>query len=82
MRSVSSLQSDELRSKMRKVDRNHPPEPVARPLACPTCGSRDLTTASTVVTVETYWRCVACGEIWNVARHGASRYQSSGAFRR
>jgi transposase-like protein len=42
----------------------------AVPTACPTCKSVDVTTtAGKAVTPESYWRCVACGEMWNHARH-------------
>ena len=46
-------------------------EPKA-PSACPACGSRDMTTTSKAVTVESYWRCVSCGEVWNQTRREAS----------
>jgi transposase-like protein len=38
------------------------------PAACPACGANDVTTTSKTVSAETYWRCVSCGEVWNVAR--------------
>jgi hypothetical protein len=41
------------------------------PATCPSCGSRDLTTVSKTVDVTTYWRCVTCGEVWNVSRREA-----------
>jgi transposase-like protein len=45
------------------------------PTHCPTCRSQDLKTTSKVINAETYWRCVACGEVWNVARlRTGSRY--------
>ncbi len=50
--------------------------------ACPACRSADVTTASKVVTVETYWRCVTCGEVWNVMRRESSRDMPSGSWRR
>ena len=44
------------------------------PLACPTCKSADVTTtAGKTITPESYWRCVACGEMWNHARHRPER---------
>lgn len=53
------------------------------PSNCPTCGSQDLKTTSKVVNVETYWRCAACGEVWNVGRlRAASRYVTGRAFGR
>ncbi len=48
-------------------DRSAEPEPD-RPIACPACKSPDITTASKAITAATYWRCVACGELWNVGR--------------
>jgi hypothetical protein len=36
--------------------------------SCPFCHSPRVTTASKTVTDSTYWRCAACGEIWNPAR--------------
>jgi len=38
------------------------------PKACPFCKSPDVTTTSKQVNVSTYWRCSACGEIWNPGR--------------
>jgi transposase-like protein len=48
---------------------------AATPSHCPTCRSQDLKTTSKVVTSASYWRCGACGEVWNVGRlRAASRY--------
>ncbi|HSL23207.1 MAG TPA: hypothetical protein VK886_16880 [Vicinamibacterales bacterium] len=44
---------------------------ATRPAACPACGSKNLTTTSKAITVASYWRCVACGEIWNAERLGS-----------
>lgn len=57
-------------------------EPMAAPTACPACRSSEVTTTSKVVSSETYWRCVRCGEIWNVARREANQTTAFGAFRR
>ena len=35
---------------------------------CPFCRSGQVTTASKAITEATYWRCQACGQIWNPAR--------------
>lgn len=43
-------------------------EPVTAPKTCPFCSSSDLKTTSKDVNVSTYWRCTACGQIWNVGR--------------
>jgi len=47
-------------------------EVIVAPKACPFCNSVDVTTTSKTVTVSTYWRYGACGQIWNVGRvqHG------------
>ena len=45
------------------------PKPdVATPAFCPVCLSKDLSTVSKVINESTYWRCTACGEIWNPGR--------------
>ena len=41
---------------------------IVAPKACPFCNSVDVTTTSKAVNVSTYWRCTACGQIWNVGR--------------
>jgi len=52
------------------------------PAACPVCGASDLTTTSKTVTSETYWRCVPCGEVWNVARRESSSALGFGGWNR
>lgn len=53
------------------------------PAHCPTCHSQDVTTASKVVDAATYWRCGACGDVWNVGRRlDASRYSHVRGFGR
>jgi transposase-like protein len=48
---------------------------ATRPKQCPSCRSQDLTTTGKVVNADSYWRCCACGEVWNVGRQRtASRY--------
>ena len=39
-----------------------------RPAACPFCKSKAVGTLAKEITIATYWRCQACGEIWNTAR--------------
>ena len=39
-----------------------------RPEACPFCGSKGIGTLAKQITSTTYWRCQACGEMWNVAQ--------------
>ena len=41
---------------------------IAAPSHCPTCRSQNVSTVSKVVTAATYWRCGACGDVWNVGR--------------
>lgn len=51
---------------------------IPRPDRCPACRSDDLTTTSKVQNEEAYWRCLACGEVWNIGRLKAgSRYNSA-----
>jgi predicted Zn finger-like uncharacterized protein len=48
------------------------PEPAESdanaPTKCPACQSAALTTASKSPDRESYWRCTACGEVWNPSR--------------
>jgi ribosomal protein L37AE/L43A len=43
-------------------------EPVRRPDSCPFCQSGAVGTLAKVITASTYWRCQACGEVWNLGR--------------
>ena len=43
-------------------------EAILAPKACPFCDSADVTTTCKSVNVSTYWRCTACGQIWNFDR--------------
>jgi len=55
-------------------------EPVAAPTTCPFCRSSRIMTASEKVDASTYWRCEACGELWNLGRvrpSSRSRYERS-----
>lgn len=38
------------------------------PTACPACRSPSVTTTAKHPDATTYWRCEACGEVWNVSR--------------
>jgi hypothetical protein len=51
--------------------------PVLKPEACPACGSRAVGTLAKVITVDTYWRCQGCGEIWNPARVSRANHRPS-----
>ena len=39
-----------------------------RPERCPFCGSKAVSALAKKTTTTTYWRCQACGEMWNVAQ--------------
>jgi ribosomal protein L37AE/L43A len=36
-----------------------------RPTNCPDCGSRAVGTLAKIITPDTFWRCAACGIVWN-----------------
>jgi formate dehydrogenase maturation protein FdhE len=44
------------------------PAPPAAPTACPFCTSPQIAAATEKVDAFTYWRCKACGQMWNVER--------------
>jgi transposase-like protein len=48
------------------------PADAGAPKACPFCNSLNIQTTSKEVNASTYWRCAACGQIWNAGRlqHG------------
>jgi len=50
-----------------------PSEATVAPKACPFCNSLDVTTTSKTVDISTYWRCTACGQIWNSDRLQSGR---------
>jgi transposase-like protein len=39
------------------------------PARCPVCRGTNLTTTSKTIDASTYWRCITCGEVWNLQRH-------------
>lgn len=47
---------------------SEPVKQVTAPTFCPFCRSKDLRTAAKIINESTYWRCIACGEIWNPGR--------------
>jgi transposase-like protein len=57
-----------------------PTEVIVAPKTCPFCNSVGVTTTSKAVNVSTYWRCTACGEIWNVDRLQHGRRTLYGRF--
>ena len=64
---------------MRKLPSEEVVETVAVPL-CPACRATNVTTTSKTVSAATYWRCVACGEVWNVARRESSTSRGAGRW--
>lgn len=42
--------------------------PLAPPTACPFCRSSEIATSGKVAGDTLYWRCHACGQIWNPKR--------------
>jgi hypothetical protein len=40
---------------------------------CRSCQSDRITATDSTVTDATYWRCLACGEVWNPARAPVER---------
>ena len=56
-------------------------EPLQAPAHCPECESTRVTTKGKTITESTYWRCEACGEIWNVGRRRPS-YPNSRSLER
>jgi len=40
--------------------------------SCPDCGSRSLTSTSKTADANSYWRCLACGQIWCPARQSST----------
>jgi transposase-like protein len=57
-----------------RIRTDEPTKAVTAPTHCPTCRSQDVTTASKIVNSETYWRCGACGDVWNAGRRREPRY--------
>ncbi len=56
-----------------------PAPPEDRPVSCPTCHSSAIVTKAKHPDSSSYWRCEACGEMWNVARSQVAR--RSGTWR-
>jgi transposase-like protein len=52
------------------------------PKACPFCASLEVKTTSKEVNASTYWRCTACGQIWNAGRLSQGRQAPSGRYYR
>ncbi len=60
----------------RTADHRPPAREQPAPSECPFCHSPAVTTTSKVPDLSAYWRCEACGEVWNLSRleTPASRY--------
>jgi ribosomal protein L37AE/L43A len=43
------------------------------PATCPACSSASITTTAKNPSSNSYWRCTACGEIWNASRRHTVR---------
>jgi transposase-like protein len=52
-----------------------PPQPVS----CPFCRSAKIMTTSAKADASSYWRCEACGQVWNVGRLRPAHRQGSGS---
>lgn len=50
------------------MTKSEPQSAVPPPASCPFCRSTEIAAATEKVDASTYWRCKACGEMWNVAR--------------
>jgi len=58
-------------------DQEAPPDPTA----CPFCRSPKIMTTSTKADSSSYWRCEACGQVWNVGRLRPASRQNHGGGR-
>src|SRR5215831_20778878 len=56
------------RARRRQVMSQATEQDTPTPTACPFCYSTAITTASPKATASSYWRCAACGQMWNVGR--------------
>jgi transposase-like protein len=56
------------------------PAGTAEPKTCPFCRSLNVKTTSKEVNASTYWRCAACGQIWNDGRLQHGRRAPFGRF--
>jgi len=56
------------------------PADITAPGTCPFCHSLNVKTTSKEVNASTYWRCEACGQIWNAGRLQLGRRTPSFRF--
>ena len=45
-----------------------PEQQIQIPIQCPECRSKTIGTSAATITANTYWRCEACGAVWNEGR--------------
>jgi len=55
------------------------PEAPPQPAACPFCRSSKIMTTSVKADASAYWRCEACGQVWNVGRLRPANRQGHGS---
>ena len=63
-----------------RTDGTDAAEPAPPPTECPACRSATITTTGKVANTQSYWRCLGCGEVWNVGRRGQGRYRPFGSY--
>jgi predicted Zn finger-like uncharacterized protein len=61
------------------MDKPYPTPPASEtasppPERCPACKSSSIVTTAKNPGADSYWRCTACGEMWNVSRSQKDRY--------
>jgi hypothetical protein len=56
--------------------RSNEPQLKSPPTVCPFCRSARISIPNEKVSASTYWRCDACGQMWNVNRHTGSQRPS------
>jgi hypothetical protein len=58
---------------MKSIRDGDDPKNPDLPAFCPICRSTQITTTAKVPDARSYWRCVACGEIWNPSLRDTAR---------
>jgi predicted Zn finger-like uncharacterized protein len=49
-------------------------QPAAKaPASCPSCQSLSIVTTAKSPDADSYWRCIACGDVWNDSRRQVAR---------
>lgn len=75
-------QLETARGKAEEASAPSRPDDTVAPSRCPTCRSDDILTTSKVASADAYWRCCACGEVWNAGRSRTAGRDGRGGFRR